>query len=95
MGRCMGGTAQDAGDSGNMGWNAPGYAQGRGTGRGMGRKMGMGWQGCQRPRFGMGMGMARGSQALPATKETLTFRAQQLELELEAIKNELKQMGNQ
>jgi hypothetical protein len=41
------------------------------------------------------MGMAGTPQGSPATAQTLSERARQLELELEAIKNELKQMGDQ
>ncbi len=89
MGQCTGNYAQD-GDTTNMGWNAPGYGQGRGMGR----------QRCQRPRRGMGMGMGRGAawmQTPPpqATKATLSARAQQLETELKAIQDELKQMADE
>jgi len=93
MGQCGGTYTQETGAPANMAWNAPGYGQGRG--------MGMGRRGGQNARQGMGRGMGRGAQmqmppqAPPPTKASLAARAQQLEVELESIKNELKQMGSE
>lgn len=91
MGQCSGAYTQETGTPANMAWNAPGYGQGRG--------MGMGRRGCQPPRRGMGRGrgaqMQMTPQAPPPTKASLAARAQQLEAELKAIQNELKQMGTE
>jgi hypothetical protein len=43
----------------------------------------------------MGRGAQMTPQAPPPTKASLSARAQQLEAELEAIQNELKQMGTE
>lgn len=82
MGRCAGGYAWDTGDDQRVGWNAPGN-----------RGMGMGRRRCQRPQFGLGM--ARRARAASSSREMLDLRARQLEMELEAIRNELKGMDDQ
>ena len=93
MGQCSGAYTQETGTPANMAQNAPGYGYGQGRGMGMGRR------GCQPPRRGMGMGrgaqMQMTPQAPPATKASLTARAQQLEVELQAIQSELKKMDTE
>ncbi len=81
MGRCAAPTQDTARD-----WDAPGY----GRGRTMGRRR------CQQ-QIRRGADVPERTQVSlqlqPAGVATLTEKAHQLELELETIKNQLKQMG--
>lgn len=88
LGRCAA-SIQDVGGVPDTTWNGPGY------GCGGGREMGRGR--CRRSRWGVDTtGDDRVTRPLqPARQETLGFRVHQLESELEAIKNQLKQVDNQ
>ena len=86
LGQCTGayGQGQDTGAAPGMGW-----------GGGQGRGMGLGRRGCRYPRGGMGRGARFQFQAPQPTKASLTARAQQLEAELKAVQDELKQMADE
>ncbi|OQY52466.1 MAG: hypothetical protein B6230_02625 [Desulfobacteraceae bacterium 4572_89] len=62
-------------------------AMGYGRGRGMGRRGGSG------PGWGRGYGQMNTSFTPPATEESLKMRAQTLEAELDAIKNDLAKLS--
>ncbi|SMD07022.1 hypothetical protein SAMN02746065_12817 [Desulfocicer vacuolatum DSM 3385] len=91
MGQCNTAYNRETGTSAKTTWNTPGYGYGQGRGMGRGRR------GCEVPRWGMGMGRRAQMppQPPPVTKTSLADRARQLEAELEAIQNELKQMEDQ
>ncbi len=90
MGSCMTGNAQNPTYSGQgygRGYGqGSGYGRGRGCGRGFGpRGRGFGFQGAPAPW----------AQAAPVTKADLNMRAQALEQELEAVRNELNNLSQE
>ena len=95
MGRCAAGNNQGQGYAGQGygrggGYGQGGYGQGgNGAGFGAGRGRGCGRGAGPRGR-GAGFRGAPVVQAAPAGKQDLALRAQALEQELEAVRNELK-----
>ncbi len=81
MGRCVTGSPQDPAVYSGQGF---GYGRGRGCGRGFG----------PRGRGAAFWGAPAGPVA-PQTKEDLNLRAKALEQELEAVKNELKNLSGE
>lgn len=105
MGRCAAGNNQGQGGYGQGGYGQGGYGQGGygqggygqggyGAGYGAGRGRGCGRGAGPRGR-GQGFRGAPPVQAAPAGKEDLSLRAQALEQELEAVRNELKNYSDE
>jgi hypothetical protein len=86
LGRCAA-QRQDVGGASDAAWNAPGYGHGMAMGRGR----------CRRTWWGVDQaGDAQVSRLLqPARNEALALKVRELASELEAIKNQLKQVDNQ
>lgn len=92
MGRCVTGDAQNPAYTGQA--CGRGYGQGYGYGAGNGRGRGCGRGFGPRGR-GAAPWTAQASPPAPPTREDLNLRAQALEQELEAVKNELKNLSGE
>jgi hypothetical protein len=88
LGRCAA-PSQGASGTSDASWNAPGYGCGGGRAMGRGR--------CRRTWQGVDpLGDTKVSRLLqPDRNEALTLKVRRLESELDAIKNQLKQLENQ
>jgi hypothetical protein len=84
LGKCAA-LAQDVGGIPDTTWNGPGYGRGRGMAMGRGR--------CRRTWWSMDMAgsVQYPRQARLTKEEALSQKIHQLEMELETLKNELKQ----
>lgn len=87
MGRCAARSTQDAGGTPEREWGVPGYGRGRSMAMGRGR--------CQRTWRDMDTAgdpqVSRLSQS--AGQDAVAQRVNMLEMELEALKNELEKMN--